>query len=639
MKRQQLTACFRFVFVCFLYSTSTNSILQNHTFEKESPASTTSRELDYRPHLNAFREEDDMNAFREEDDMITLDSRSTVAAAAPKRANTSLQDDGSNFFERMESMLEHVEESILETRPSDEIDQRRKSYNTRKSYDTRKSFDTGSTDESMDEFSLNRLRSHDMEEGEEEETVSDDSTNVAATVVANDRMGSRNELLRPPEPVPFHHRLEELHAVHVTRPVASFQRPTHIMVDSAAASPAHTNLTMDATMMNMNDTMASFSMVGDDDNSSTMTPILDRYRLDPDDNSIGVKVVPNQRRNHRVRQATPLSTVYSIEKQEREQSTTPLPAVYYNRKQDLSTPCSSRRHDVSTSMSSRRHEISTPMSSRRHEISTPMSLPARFPGSVSERKKYRKTPHPKTNLGRELDEVSTTIDEENRHPNQVRVPSRDVKTPHPSIKNLGRELDQVSTIDEENRHPNQVRVPSRDVKTPLPSITVPPLRSRSFEPRKKARPKTPSASSRATSLPGGIDRSQTPLTDAFVEKHLSTSSHSKSDMASRSYSGKWIENITMAEYEGAPRVVSMQVTRDEVNAAASALEDYFLKAPGFETTYEALELTEKQAYQVVGGESERKGKSILMSLCHWRRLLMYRDPQHGMVFAINQNQN
>ena len=563
---EKLTECFS-----FLDSTSTNSILQNQTLEKESPAGTKPRELDYRPHLNAFREEDDM---------ITLDSRSTVAAAQ-KRTNTSLQDERNDFFARMESMLGHVEESILESRPSDEIDERRKSYDARKSFDTR----------SMDEFSLNRLRIHDTEEENEEETVSDDSTNVAATVIAKDR----NEVMRPPEPVPFHHRLEESHAVHVTRPVACMQRPTHIMVDSAAASPAHTNLTMDATMMNMNDTMTSFNIAGDDDNSSTMTPILDRYRLDPDDNSIGVKVVPNQRGSHRAssqnywkseHRATPMPTVYSIEKQEREQST-PSPTIYFNRKQDLST-----------SFSSRRHEISTPMSSRRHEISTPMSLPAGLPGSVSARKKYRKTPHPK--------------------------------------KNLGRELDEDSTQDEENRHPNQVRFPSRNVKNPLPSITVPPLRIRSFEPRKNALPKTPSASSRATSLPGYGGRSQTPLTDAFAEKHLSTSSPSKSDMPSRSHSGKLIEMISVAEYEGAPRVVSMQVTRDEVNAAASALEDYFFKAPDFETN-EALELIEKQAYQVVGGESERKAKSILMSLCHWRRLLMYRDPQHGMVFAINQN--
>ena len=575
---EKLTECFS-----FLDSTSTNSILQNQTLEKEeSPADTKPRELDYRPHLNAFRDEDDM---------ITMDSRSTVAAA-PKRTHISLQDEKDDFFAKMESMLGHVEESILESRPSDEIDEPRKSYDARKSFDTR----------SMDEFSLNRLRINDMEEDEEEETVSDDSTNVAATVIAKDR----NEVMRPPEPVPFHHRLEESHAVHITRPVACMQRPTHIMVDSTAASPAHTNLTMDATMMNMNDTMTSFNIAGDDDNSSTMTPILDRYRLDPDDNSIGVKVVPNQRRSHRAssqnywkseQRATPLPTVYSIEKQEREQST-PLPTVYSNRKQDMSTSFSSRKIDISTPTSSRRHEISTPMSFRRHKISTPMSLPAGLPSSVSARKKYRRTPHPK--------------------------------------KNLEHELDENSTPDEENRYPNQVRFPSQNVKAPLPSITVPPLRIRSFEPRKNALPKTPSASSRGTSLPGGAGRSQTPMTDAFAEKHLSTSSPSKSDMSSRSHTGKLIENISVAEYEGAPRVVSMQVTRDEVNAAASALEDYFFKEPDFETN-EALELIEKQAYQVVGGESERKAKSILMSLCHWRRLLMYRDPQHGMVFAINQN--
>ena len=56
---------------------------------------------------------------------------------------------------------------------------------------------------------------------------------------------------------------------------------------------AHTNITMDVTMMNA--TAASVSILGNDDNSSTVTPILDRYRLDPDDNSIDIKVVPNRR--------------------------------------------------------------------------------------------------------------------------------------------------------------------------------------------------------------------------------------------------------------------------------------------------------------------------------------------------------
>ena len=93
----------------------------------------------------------------------------------------------------------------------------------------------------------------------------------------------------------------------------------------------------------------------------------------------------------------------------------------------------------------------------------------------------------------------------------------------------------------------------------------------------------------------------------------------------------------MAEYDKAPRVVQMQVRRDEANCALEALED-FLTARLHVNNETDLEFTEKQGYEVLQKllESEQKSKSVLMSLCHWRRLLMFRDRTHGMVFRVNQ---
>jgi hypothetical protein len=100
--------------------------------------------------------------------------------------------------------------------------------------------------------------------------------------------------------------------------------------------------------------------------------------------------------------------------------------------------------------------------------------------------------------------------------------------------------------------------------------------------------------------------------------------------------GKWMEQITMAEYDRAPRVVKMQVQRDEANDSLNAIEDFLTS--NLQQNQISLEFTEKQGHEVLGDQTgtEQKTKSVLMSLCHWRRLLMFRDSVHGMVFAVNQ---
>lgn len=146
----------------------------------------------------------------------------------------------------------------------------------------------------------------------------DDSTNVAPTIVQEKGYNSRPQVKS------------------VTHAGPHNGRPTQILVDQSIPSPAHTNITMDNTMLT-----ADFGGVDDDfakqnnrprrdqweDKSSTnsqsfnrpsfdksvrgpedendsdldclsvLTPVLDRYRVEPDD-SAKIRVVPNQRRPH-----------------------------------------------------------------------------------------------------------------------------------------------------------------------------------------------------------------------------------------------------------------------------------------------------------------------------------------------------
>jgi len=98
---------------------------------------------------------------------------------------------------------------------------------------------------------------------------------------------------------------------------------------------------------------------------------------------------------------------------------------------------------------------------------------------------------------------------------------------------------------------------------------------------------------------------------------------------------KWMEHITMAEYDVAPRIVQVQVRRDEANLAIDLLESFFTVHVQ-ENPTSALEFGEKQGYAILGHSfhTTHKCKSILMSLCHFRRLLMYRDEE--MWFSVNQ---
>ena len=58
--------------------------------------------------------------------------------------------------------------------------------------------------------------------------------------------------------------------------------------------------------------------------------------------------------------------------------------------------------------------------------------------------------------------------------------------------------------------------------------------------------------------------------------------------------GKWIEKITMAEYDQAPRVVQMQVSRAEVNQGMDAIEAYLTS-----TGSSHLGFSEQKGYELL----------------------------------------
>jgi hypothetical protein len=539
-----------FVVLFWFFSASTTSLLQNITPNGSLRMSPSPYRRKSRP-SGSFRQVN-FDGFQEDDDMITVDTHQSMLATTPaakrRQSGTAASEpmEQTEFISKMESMLDKVEESILESRPSDEVTLETRKTNTSELHE----------DEEDDDYSSE-----------------DDSTDVVATQVASITRQRRMSMSEQDGG----DKLRQFRSASTTpNQTQSATRPTHILVDTEAPSPAHTNITMDATMLN--DTMISVSLFQDDDNSSTVTPILDRYRLDPDDNSIGIKVVPNKRGGSS-RFQKPLITETVPE----EQTLFSSSSSFYTQEDGFTSPRG-------------------------------------LPGTVSARKKkeYRKTPLPKKQL--HADDSMDTWDE-NDDPN---IPF----TVSSSSKKLASS-------------------PERKSSSTMGSFTVPPLRPLSYEPKRQE--KTPFSSSssitRPTSLPKTKSTSRTPLSDEFkkqafpadVDENTVGSKSNLSDRFERESVRltKWMEHITMAEYDIAPRIVQVQVRRDEANEAIDLLEEFLTSNLQLDPS-SSLEFGEQQGYEILGKSyhTTKKCKSVLMSLCHFRRLLMYREDE--MRFVVNQ---
>lgn len=322
---------------------------------------------------------------------------------------------------------------------------------------------------------------------------------------------------------------------------------SEVLVTTSPLSAAATELTMDEAIQSVIVGSASFergdqygeiSMFGEA--SEAETPILDRYRLEPDDNTIGVKVVPNPRgcRRREINLLSP-HRAFSAQPNDSIQQSRVVP------------------------------RLAEEIDSSRNKIT------------------YRKTPHPKSKHGISLEDV----DEENvsfyAMPEKTDVFSHDSRIP-------------LKDID-----PSQAKTPACKSKSSL------------------------SKDERIESL------SRTPLTRAWMAKYMSSSeiSHlmdsmelSETQPSSQDSHGLprerihchdfKIRAITLDEYKNAARAVQMQVSADEVNVSIRLLNSLLGES-------DKMRFTEDEACaQLQQQFTLQKSKSLLMSLCHWRRILV-----------------
>ncbi|KAL3925615.1 MAG: hypothetical protein SGILL_000289 [Bacillariaceae sp.] len=608
--------------------------------------------------------------FRDDDDMITLDTQSTMTKpnSSPVRYDQTQaeSEEGSiHFFARMEGMLERVEERIMEdqspqryryreepSRPSDELkaslpkqqSRLNKSPKTRSASSRRpQAFHderTSLSSKSQYHDASYRSSSDDDDDGNQwnnNETFDDDSTNVIATQVAERRVAEKENK----------HATVPSQDFKKPHPLNTFQqRPTHIVVDTSVPSPAHTNITMDATMMN--ETHASLMGFDDDndmnsrtsksrttkagsgydpnndlDNISTVTPVLDRYRLDPDDdNSIGVRVVPNQRRSHH--NGTPFEKNAVNQPKQRSQpllKSLPKPKTP---KQTTSLPSFSANDFLSPKVSG--------------------TLGGFTPTNCTQQNKklYRKTPFPKQKPSLDDSEANTPLFNENEHPN-ISTGSSGAVSPE---------------------------------KFQSMSMAVPPLRPQSLETRRVVGSATSDVPPQRSFPAFRTDKSVTKERESFdmaprntleesatidhidktierIDQELAAGLNQDEDSVARS-SGrvdpigksflnqvksmpkpdkisktKRVKQITASEFEAAPQVVKTRVSIDAVNAALDRLQEYGI----FDSSVEFSENRGHEILQSLSG-NEFKSKTILISLCQWQRLSM-RKVEGTMMFVVN----
>lgn len=381
--------------------------------------------------------------FRDEDDMITLDTQSTmtknntfsspiIIGGASNEKRLSVEE-RSQFFARMEGILERVEETLEESpspRNCGRIEDKSRHADERQTVPLLFAFGEDgkqplqhsiSSTSSMDKVLApsDRQPRKTLHEGESFSSDNDeisvmnfskDSTNVVATQVGG-KGTSKDEIMSA---VFSDNDSKKQNSLKIFQ-----QRPIHILVDAEVASPAHTNITMDATFMNEANEMSfvrgeenhkkntnqivrgmiNFDVEEDDDNLSTVTPVLDRYRLDPsDDNSSGVKVVPNKRSLHRSNQ---------------KERTTPrqgrLPTIA-----QLSPSLDYILQATTPKKESNQSDIISPqiMTSERHLRNMTMTTPLN-----QKRKVYRKTPFPNRKAANMEEDASYSAADENCHPN------------------------------------------------------------------------------------------------------------------------------------------------------------------------------------------------------------------------------
>ena len=346
-----------------------------------------------------------------------------------------------------------------------------------------------------------------------------------------------------------------------------------VVVNMTLSSVSPNNLTMDNGSFHESEVVASpsHSRIMDQADLSSVTsllvtPILDRYRLEADDSSIGIKVVPNERGRH-------------------------------------------RRNEILMGQ----HRLSR----------VPFSEASNTPGKRHKTTTFRKTPHPKKAGKSRLQPI--------------------VESESPRMSN---DTEAIANIQRPKSSSARIIIPELPVATPTnrghkerPDSTTRRRLSAEYDIQKVPPSTTLSTPQSNPSIHVSVSR--TPLTAAWIARHMSSDANimesmgmeevsfttkeidffSKDDNSVKSSS---IKLISVEEFEMAPRVVQMQVNISEVNTAAEILCQWIIPNE---------RVKESDAYLFLPFP-EKKSKSILMSLCHWRRMQIHVEPNGDRTFSI-----
>lgn len=450
------------------------------------------------------------------------------------------------------------------------------------------------------------------EEDDEYDTLADDSALYCPTII-------NNKDARRPQQHSQHHKshVPSFSHSHGT----PLRRLSHIEVDMAY-SPAPTNLTMDThtpgmywhgnntnNNNNSNKTALSHHPWEDDllSANSEETPVLDRYRLE--ESPHGLMVVPNQRRPHRRtnRQTTTGNKVGPASA--KKSTTTPQPAM----------PSASKRVFRKTPFRSR-HKTLTPSTPTTIDEHKPLLYdPTASAHSLLEQYDLEDDDEPLLHspeavnnlLPKRLDALEASTNSNNNANNQVFFPPDHInvttvspKQDHQSLpSSLLYASTQIELAKAKDASSLMVATTTNDDSTPS-TRRHSALVSLSSEEKQKAVLGSPWVT---------------------TNRRYSTMSAKKSDL-------RRIATVTQDEYNDAPRLVQMQVSLEDVNASIQRINQ------AHESNLVSRQFTETRAKLLLQslGFSQRKCKTILMSLCHWRRLVMKRLSEVGMMSSSDE---
>lgn len=300
---------------------------------------------------------------------------------------------------------------------------------------------------------------------------------------------------------------------------------------------------------------------------SNETSVLDRYRLDVDDTSPhGVRVVPNERRKRHL---------------------------------------SSRTKKKSNAFLHRGLVVTEQTYSAllpRDVTSTPSKATSFHP-------KFRKTPHPKWRVAPTIDE-NAPLDEAGANTASRYQSHKSIQVP-------------LTT-------PNSSRSPHNSIysssifssggSSHISLLTSPAARPRALRPADRASEDEPIASSDLLYArdASAISKSSSPYESTANIHVAKPDEREESEICLPTQ----IKNVSLSEYEAAPPIVKNQVTLNEVQSAVRLINQALCFSSSMGCS--DIEMTEADLQHVLG-LSERQCKSIAMSLCHWRRLLMRRS--------------